>query len=54
MNNIILSEEERQLLFELLKSGIEREDVEVDDLPEDIKKLYYKLGGQQGDYCYDL
>jgi hypothetical protein len=54
MNNVVLSEEERVILFEMMKSGMTRENMKLEDLPANLKSMYLKLGGDTGDYCFDL
>lgn len=55
MNNVVLSHEEAQMIFAMMQSGMEKGEVTVEDLPENLKQLYFKLGGNSiGDHCYDL
>ena len=54
MNNIVLSEEERIILFETMKLGMEAFGLTIQTLPPHLKSIYFKLGGDQGEYCYDL
>lgn len=54
MNNTVLSKAERITLFEMMKSGMEKEDITLKDLPDNLKTLYLKLVGNPGDYYYDL
>lgn len=46
MNNIVLTDEERELLLNLFDSSLNASDLTANDLEGPFKSIYIKLGGK--------